>query len=65
MQKAAAFKILNIYTFTLNSLHMQLSNGQPQYICVNPQLLCTKLDVVNMHHVEHPKKRKIVLKGCH
>lgn len=28
MQKAAAFKILNIYTFTLNFLHMQLSKGQ-------------------------------------
>lgn len=55
MQKAAALKILNIYTFTLNSLHMQLSKGQPEHVCVNPQLLCTNLDVVKMHCVEHPK----------
>lgn len=55
MQKAAALKILNIYTFTLNSLHMQLSKGQPEHVCVNPQLLCTNLDVVKTHGVEHPK----------
>lgn len=56
MQKAAAFKILNIYTFTWNSLHIQLSKGQPQYICVNSQLLSTKLDVGKMHSGELPPK---------
>lgn len=57
MQKAVAFKILNIYTFTLNSLHTQLSSGQPQYICMNPQLLCTKHNVAKMHRARHPQMK--------
>lgn len=37
MQKAATFKILHIYTFTLNSLQIQLAKRQLRYVCANAQ----------------------------